>query len=195
MHSNETPPIVRAADLRTERWRNGGGTTREIARGPKGAGADDWGWRISLADVDKAGPFSVFPGTERILTVVEGELLVLTVGGREQGLERHRPFRFDGGVPTSATLPTGGIRDLNVITSAGFRAHVAIVELSKKRPHPVFGGQHAVLLQGSATAGGGVALERYDAVVGSGERTPEVSGRGILAVVSIDAVAGETAAP
>ena len=34
------------------------------------------------------------------------------------------------------------------------------------------------------------ALNRYDAVVGSDTRSPEVLGRGFLAVVSIDRVAG-----
>lgn len=186
MEPSEAPTIIRGADAAATRWRNGGGTTRELARGPEASIGDSWGWRISLADVDKAGPFSAFPDTERILTVVEGDLLVLNVGGREQGLEKYRPFRFDGGAPTTATLPTGSVRNLNVIAAGGYRAHVAIVELSKKRPHPVFGGQHAVLLQGNATVGGGVELGRYDAVVGSEERPPEISGRGFLAVVSID---------
>jgi environmental stress-induced protein Ves len=188
------PAVVRYADLKTQPWRNGGGTTREIARGPAGAAPDAWGWRLSIADVDRAGDFSAFEGMERILTVVEGGLLLLTVDGREQGLERHRPFRFDGGAATSAALPTGPIRDLNVITGADHRAYVAVVELSKKRPHPVFGGQLAVLLEGTATAGspGGsdaepVNLARYDAVIGGDDAPPEVSGRGFLAVVSIEA--------
>jgi hypothetical protein len=34
------------------------------------------------------------------------------------------------------------------------------------------------------------ALNRYDAVVGSDTQTPEILGRGFLAVVSIDPVAG-----
>ena len=155
---------------------------------------DAWGWRLSIADVDRAGEFSAFEGMERVLTVIEGELLLLTVDGREQGLERYRPFRFDGGAATSAALPTGPIRDLNVITAAGHRAYVTVVELSKNRPHPVFGGQFAVLLHGTATVdgtgegGGPVDLNRFDAVVGEETAPPEVSGRGFLAVVSIDAV-------
>ncbi|MET1016322.1 MAG: HutD family protein, partial [Leifsonia flava] len=69
---------------------------------------------------------------------------------------------------------------------------------SKKRAHPVFEGQLGVLLQGQATvspaASGGAAatepttLARYDAVVGSDAATPEILGRGFLAVVSIDPV-------
>ena len=37
-------------DARVARpWKNGGGTTREVAVSPEGAGLDDFAWRISLA--------------------------------------------------------------------------------------------------------------------------------------------------
>ena len=184
--------IIRFADLKAKPWRNGGGTTREILSGP----ADQeggWDWRVSIADVTKAGEFSPFDGYERVLTVVEGELLLLTVDGTERPVEKYRPFRFDGGSTTSATLPTGDIRNLNVITRGGaFKGYASVIELSKKRAQPVFGGQVAVLLQGQATVSDGAAdaadLGRYDAVAGSDESTPEVTGRGFLAVVSIDPV-------
>jgi hypothetical protein len=64
--------------------------------------------------------------------------------------------------------------------------------LSKKRAHPVFEGQLGILLQGQATVGAGdgdpMDLGRYDAVVGSDADTPNILGRGFLAVVSIDPV-------
>lgn len=75
------------------------------------------------------------------------------------------------------------------------------MELSKKRAHPVFEGQLGILLQGQAAVSDGnaeaenagqdsppVQLGRYDAVVGSDSQTPEILGRGFLAVVSIDPV-------
>lgn len=180
------PAVLRAADLRAVPWRNGGGTTREIASG----GGD--GWRLSLADVERPGDFSLFPGAERVLTVVDGELLVLSVDGREQALERHRPFRFPGDVPTAATLPTGPVRALNVIARRdAVRAHVVVLELSKKRPHPVFADQFAVLLSGRAavsTGGTETVLAAYDTVRGAEPESPAITGRGFLAVVSLDPV-------
>jgi environmental stress-induced protein Ves len=168
-----------------------------------------WDWRVSIADVTKAGDFSAFPGMERVLTVIDGELLLLTVDGGEHPLEKYRPFRFSGEASSSSALPTGDIRDLNVIARVGaFKGFTSIVELSKKRAHPVFEGQFGVLLQGQATVtaaaateadpssepvpapGEPEALNRYDAVVGSDTQTPEILGRGFLAVVSIDPVAG-----
>ena len=186
--------IIRFAGLKAEPWRNGGGVTREIAR--QGSSDGGWDWRVSIADVTKAGDFSAFPGMERVLTVIEGELLLLTVDGAEQPLEKYRPFRFDGGAATTGSLPTGDIRDLNVITrAAAYKGYTSIIELSKKRAHPVFDGQLAVLLQGQAVVNEGgsgqtdtnpVELGRYDAVAGSDANSPEILGRGFLAVVSID---------
>jgi uncharacterized protein len=187
--------IIRFASLKPEPWRNGGGVTRQLASqsGAESAQDGSWDWRVSIADVSKAGPFSPFPGMERVLTVVEGELLLLTVDGAEQPLEKYRPFRFPGGAATQASLPTGDIRDLNVITRAGsFKGYTSIIELSKKRAQPIFEGSFGILLQGQATVADAVKepepLARYDAVVGSDVDTPEILGRGFLAVVSIDPV-------
>jgi uncharacterized protein len=188
--------IIRFADLKPEPWRNGGGTTRQVASQPGSAQDGNWDWRVSIADVTKAGDFSAFPGMERVLTVVEGELLLLSVDGAERPLEKYRPFRFAGGASTHASLPTGDIRDLNVITRAGsFKGYTSIIELSKKRAKPIFEGSIGILLQGQATVAVGTEepepLARYDAVVGSDADTPDVLGRGFLAVVSIDRVEDE----
>lgn len=200
--------IIRYSELKPQPWRNGGGVTRELASHPEAASAQDeaWDWRVSIAEISKAGPFSPFVGTDRVLTVIDGELLLLNVDGAEQPLEKHRPFRFSGDAPSSATLPTGNVQALNVVTRKGsFKGYTSIIELSKKRAHPVFGGQLGVLLQGQATVspggtassgtspatasdGGPEPLGRYDAVVGSDTETPEILGRGFLAVVSIDRV-------
>ncbi|MGW9415689.1 HutD/Ves family protein [Arthrobacter cupressi] len=196
--------IIRFSEIRPEPWRNGGGVTRELASHPKAASAQDgaWDWRVSIADVSKAGAFSLFPGMERVLTVIDGELLLLTVDGQEHPVEKYRPFRFSGEADTSSALPTGDIRDLNIIARAGaFKGYTSIIELSKKRAHPVFEGQLAVLLEGKASVVPGAdpdaeapaaaeptELARYDAVVGSDSRSPEILGRGFLAVVSIDRV-------
>jgi environmental stress-induced protein Ves len=211
--------IIRYAELKSEPWRNGGGVTRELASHPQAASAQDgaWDWRISIAELTKAGDFSPFPGMERVLTVIDGELLLLTVDGVEHPLEKYRPFRFSGEAAAHGALPTGDIRNLNVITrSDSFKGYTSIIELSKKRAHPVFEGQLAVLLQGQATVSPGAApdadggpgtdagtdaaeaapatepeaLSRYDAVVGSDVRSPEILGRGYLAVVSVDRTAG-----
>ncbi len=198
--------IIRYAELKPQPWRNGGGVTREVRHHRAGGvPGDGWDWRISIAELSKAGDFSAFPGMDRVLTVIDGELLQLRVDGAEHLLEKYRPFRFSGGADSAAALPTGDIRNLNVMTRTGaFKGYTSIVELSKKRAQPVFAGQLGILLQGQATAGTDSAaaaseqpagenraeLGRFDAVVGSDTATPEILGRGFLAVVSIDPVAG-----
>ena len=194
--------VIRYAGLKPAPWANGGGITRQVAAGMAdgtmtagpGTKGQPWDWRLSIAEVAKAGPFSALEGIDRILTVVDGELMALTVNGVEHGLEKFRPFRFSGDSETSATLPTGNLMDLNLMTRRGvFRGHTTILELSKKRPHPVFAGQLAVLLQGNATVSPATgddgivadALGKFDTVVGA-DAAPEISGRGFLAVVSID---------
>src|SRR6476469_7908397 len=97
--------IIRFADLKPQPWRNGAGVTRELASsgGASAASSEDgaWDWRVSIADVTSAGDYSPFPGMERVLTVVQGELLLLAVDGTEHPLEKYRPFRFPGGATSS----------------------------------------------------------------------------------------------
>ena len=53
---------VLLSDVKASPWKNGGGVTREIAKGAAAGPDDDWGWRISIAEVERDGPFSTFPG-------------------------------------------------------------------------------------------------------------------------------------
>jgi environmental stress-induced protein Ves len=48
-------------------WKNGGGTTRQLAVGPADATADDFLWRLSIARIDAPGSFSVFSGIDRTI--------------------------------------------------------------------------------------------------------------------------------
>ena len=66
-------------------WKNGGGTTREIAAFPPGAGLDDFGWRLSVAEVERDGPFSVFSGVDRTIVLLDGAGMRLR--DRNTGLE------------------------------------------------------------------------------------------------------------
>lgn len=107
--------LLRAADRVATPWKNGGGVTREVAAWPPGAGLDAFDWRISLADVAADGPFSAFPGVDRVLTVIDGQGLVLEIDGRTTPLKPGAPFAFPGEAAVMARLPAGPIRDLNVM--------------------------------------------------------------------------------
>ncbi|MET0743444.1 MAG: HutD family protein [Microvirga sp.] len=121
--------VVRAASLARVPWKNGGGTTAEIAAHPEGAGLDAFAWRISLADVASDGPFSAFPGIDRTLMLVEGTRLALAVEGASHDLEAPgASWSFAGEENVAAQLQAGPIRDLNVMTRrAVFRHRMRLV--------------------------------------------------------------------
>ena len=117
--------ILRAADYRVMPWKNGGGTTTEIAVSPDGAGLDEFDWRMSMARVEGSGPFSSFAGIDRTLSVLEGEGIVLDVADRPavRLTPASAPLAFPADLPTSAALIAGPITDLNVMTRRGRMLH------------------------------------------------------------------------
>src|SRR5262249_42453179 len=77
----ETMRIVRPGAHRTMPWKNGGGTTTQVAIDPPGIdGNGRFRWRLSIADVERSGPFSAFPGYERTIMVIAGRGMELAVG-------------------------------------------------------------------------------------------------------------------
>jgi environmental stress-induced protein Ves len=102
-----------ASDRAASAWRNGGGVTHEVLACPPGEHFD---WRISIADVDSDGPFSPFSGCARIITVLRGSGMALTIDGVTHVLDRRfEPFRFDGDAATDCRLLAGSVVDFNVI--------------------------------------------------------------------------------
>ena len=105
--------IVRFADLTETPWRNGGGVTREILRREQDGA---FAWRISIADVASEGPFSAFPGLQRILTVIEGEgMRLVRPDGSFLSADLISPVSFSGEEPIIGALPNGPCRDFNVM--------------------------------------------------------------------------------
>jgi uncharacterized protein len=119
---SSTPERFDLRRIRPQRWKNGAGLTREIAVGPKGAGASDFDWRFSLAEVEHDAPFSAFPGIYRCIVLLRGAGMRLRSDGGDLD---HRldqplvPFHFSGDTPLSATLIGGPSSDFNVMTRRG----------------------------------------------------------------------------
>ncbi len=173
-----TLQILRAGERRPMPWKNGGGSTTEIAIGPAGASLDAFDWRISMAQVATDGPFSNFNGIDRTLAVIRGGGMELTIGDQPAIIldRSSEPLSFAGDTPTTARLLAGEITDLNVMTRRGRFSHrvshvkqpvacgfdrddVAIVlsldgstNVSSQRDQVVLGPADAVLMQASETA-------------------------------------------
>jgi environmental stress-induced protein Ves len=113
-------------------WKNGGGTTQEIASWPQGAGLDGFGWRASIATIAAAGPFSTFAGVDRSIMLLEGDgVRLFTHDGRiEHRLDvPHRPFAFSGDDAIDCTLLGGASNDFNIMTRHGqWRADVQVLD-------------------------------------------------------------------
>lgn len=116
-------------------WKNGAGFTTEVARS---GSTEDYDWRLSIADVITDGPFSSFPDYRRIITVLDGAGMHLTVDGQPSGaLRPFSAFPFDGASRTECTLISGAVRDFNLIyRKSRVDSRLTWVELS--------GSQHVV---------------------------------------------------
>jgi environmental stress-induced protein Ves len=115
-----TIAILRAAERAAVPWRNGGGVTCEVAAHPLGRGFEALDWRVSIAEIGAAGPFSAFPGLERRLAVLEGRLSLDI--GQQPPLEvspASPAVHFDGDVLVYARPIAGTVTDLNVMTRRG----------------------------------------------------------------------------
>lgn len=118
--------FLRASGRTAVPWKNGGGTTSEVAVFPQGAGFDDFGWRISIADISRGGPFSQFPSIDRTLAMLKGRVSLSIAERDTVALSADMPpVEFPGDIPTSAELIGGAATDLNVMTRRGtFTARV-----------------------------------------------------------------------
>jgi uncharacterized protein len=109
--------VVRLADVQPSAWRIGGGVTRELAAWPT---ADDWRWRISVADIGSSGAFSRFDGVQRWFAVLGGAGVELAVNGARQRLTAgDAPFCFDGAAATECRLLEGKTLDFNLMLRQG----------------------------------------------------------------------------
>lgn len=120
--------ILRAETYRRMRWKNGGGDTAEIAVSPEDARLGDFDWRVSMATVESSGPFSMFAGVDRTLSILEGEGMVLEIEAMAPMTltTASAPFSFPADTGTNAGLIGGPVTDLNVMTRRGRYRHAVV---------------------------------------------------------------------
>ena len=167
--------LIPYASLEPTPWKNGGGTTTEIAISPAVAGLDNFDWRISLATVAADGPFSFFSGIDRTLALVDGPGMLLEIDGDQRFVlgEDDPVFEFAGESRVMATLALAGnpTTDFNVMTRRSRCTH----RLGRRTLSGISGfaprGDYTVLFlaEGDSLAVSSdaerIGLVRYDAVV------------------------------
>ncbi|MYM33871.1 HutD family protein [Duganella sp. FT94W] len=164
--------LIQYASLRAAPWKNGGGSTTEIAVSPAGATFDDFDWRVSLATIAQDGPFSIFPGIDRSLALVDGDGVLLDFGDERFVLSPSEPLiEFSGEDAVHATVTGLHTTDFNVMTRRGQCRHrlellvVTGTQTLKRRGGTtlLFLAEGESLTLGSARER--IAMVRYDTVV------------------------------
>lgn len=125
------------SDYRTMPWRNGGGTTTELAVAPEGAALDGerFLYRVSIADVASDGPFSRFDGYDRHIMLLAGAGMTIDAGAHGP-IDLRVPFEprsFSGDWEVRGTLVAGPVRDFNLIVDRARAASSLEVRLVQER--------------------------------------------------------------
>jgi environmental stress-induced protein Ves len=175
--------IVHAADAAVMPWRNGGGSTREYVREP--LDGDDFDWRLSVAEVAADGPFSTFPGLDRILVLLSGNGMELWSGERSVVLgEPLQHLAFSGEAEIQAHLLDGPTTDLNLMWRRDlYRAVVATAHGSGRLQLDATGVSIAFVAGGSMVVDGHT-LAQGDVV----QFTGHLTARGDATLVLFDLV-------
>lgn len=186
-------------------WKNGGGWTREIVRMPRHGDHGShggWDWRLSIAEIERDGPFSLFPGVERELVLLTGNGMHLCFdddGSRHLLEPPHASLRFSGERPMRAELVDGPTTDFNMM----WRREAVTAQLWHR---PLVGttalfvepGQHWVLYQLAGHAqlrngegsDAGLPLTQTDTALvrapGDARARCVVDGAGVLLLIRID---------
>jgi hypothetical protein len=143
-------------------WKNGGGTTSEVAIAPADAGVDDFDWRVSIARIDTSGPFSCFPDVDRTLLLLTGGPVALEGPNWQATLrEGSPPLLFDGADTVDAQISAPST-DLNVMSRRGrYRHMLSLLPV----PYSAKGVEQLVIALSDDITCDGVPLRLLDAIL------------------------------
>lgn len=163
------------ADYTRQPWKNGKGVTVELFRTERDGAIL---YRLSMATVAEDGPFSLFPGIERNLTVISGPGFRLTGEGVALDCRPLSPVAFPGDVAVTASGTQAGVsEDFNVMTACSLpRPDVTLLQ-------PGMGaaaGGLLALFALDALRIGDMALARQDLILTDGPIPPLAGGSALV---------------
>ncbi|PJI43881.1 MAG: hypothetical protein CTR53_02425 [Ferrovibrio sp.] len=129
----ETNRLISLASLDAEPWKNGGGTTYQIAVDPPEANTSNFRWRVSRAVIEKDGPFSSFPNVSRWIVLVSGPGFTMEFADGTS-FDVVKPFEvywFDGGLSVNCRLK--GDRPVTVLNVMAHNEMVMRVNIAQSR--------------------------------------------------------------
>ncbi|WP_455481579.1 HutD/Ves family protein [Bartonella sp. B35(2025)] len=124
--------LLKADQYKVMSWKNGGGSTREIAFALNDNGEIDW--RLSIATISQSGPFSNFEGIDRTIVLLDGDQVTLNIAGQPAVVLDYssQPFTFAGEADVDAVLNGRETIDLNIMTRRKiFRHHISKIDTKK----------------------------------------------------------------
>lgn len=191
--------VRRLGELDVKPWKNGGGSTRDLAAAPPDSTLADFDWRVSIAEVAVDGPFSAFPDIDRVIMLVDGAEMVLDVDGVTHRLKRFDTLAFAGEATVLGAVPSGPTRDLNLMTRRGSATgSMRAVDVADRHEVEVGPGEAVLLvaltdgltmcdeaLETSDALEALEALEALDSVICETPGTVRISGTGTVTVIRI----------
>lgn len=120
------------ASLPVTPWKNGAGETREIVNIPSVDAP--FLWRASIATLSQDGPFSLFPGVDRVIMLLAGSPLWLRGDALSHRLVPGEPWAFAGEWRITSEGITGPGMDFNVMTQRSRARSQVTVATTSQRP-------------------------------------------------------------
>jgi len=146
----ETNRLISLSSLDAMPWKNGGGTTYQIASDPPDASTSNFRWRVSRAVIERDGPFSAFPNVSRWIVLISGPGFTMEFADGTS-FDVTKPFEvywFDGGLGVNCRLK--GDRPCTVLNVMARNDVVMRVNVAQSRSMLPSAG-HAIISDFSAS--------------------------------------------
>lgn len=116
------PTIIYPKDFKEVPWKNGQGITREIYRIPHETNPELFYFRLSMAAVNHSAPFSLYPGMDRFLMLLEGKGFRLVFDDQTDAVltAPFDSFEFEGEESIQCELLDKACSDFNVMTNRAY---------------------------------------------------------------------------
>lgn len=127
--------VIRSQSFQKVLWKNGKGSTTQMLINPADCdfSKDPFVYRLSSARVEGDGPFSVFNGMDRFLSILNDESMKISIGEKEEiELKKGAVVKFSGDEVVESKLTGGAVLDLGLIYDRKFvKALFYVNEISK----------------------------------------------------------------
>lgn len=114
--------LLEYAEFQPVPWKNGAGKTVTLAIHPADASMEDFAWRVSIAEMDEAVAYSLFPGVNRTQILLTGQGLHLKGMQQYDLITAYDAVDFDGESVLSCEPISGTCRVLNIMVRRNLAA-------------------------------------------------------------------------